>query len=58
VPVGDEKVAVIFMLQRDPVLEYAVVVTEMELTCGPHAGQHAVIVTGDRTQLNLPIALA
>ena len=37
-PVSDEKEAVMFMLQLDPVLEYAVVVTEMELTCGPHAG--------------------
>ena len=41
VPVGDEEIALVLVLQVDPVLERAVVVAEMQLAGGPHAGQNS-----------------
>jgi len=44
VPVGDEIQAQVFGLQAHPVLEHAVVVTEVQASRGPHAGEDAGFV--------------
>src|SRR6185369_149955 len=41
VPVGDEEVALVLVLQVDPVLERAVVIAEVQLTGRPHPGQNS-----------------
>ena len=43
-PVGDEEVAFVLILQLDPILERAVIVAEMQLTGRAHAGQHASVL--------------
>src|SRR5262249_58232472 len=42
VPIGNEVQALEFVLQPDPVLEDAVIVTEMQCTRRPHAGENAI----------------
>ena len=42
-PVSDEKITLIFVLQLDPVLENTVIVTEMQPTGGAHATQHTFL---------------
>jgi hypothetical protein len=44
VPVGDEEQAQVLGLEPGPVLEDAVVVTEVEASGGPHAGKDAGFV--------------
>ncbi len=39
VPVGDEEQAGMLRLQPDPVLQHAVVVAQVQGTCGAHAGE-------------------
>jgi hypothetical protein len=41
-PVGYEKVAVVVVLQADPVVKGTHVVAEMQFAGGPHATQHAL----------------
>src|SRR5260370_7715003 len=43
-PIGDEEKAFVLVLQFDPILESAVVVAQMQLARGPHAGQHASVL--------------
>jgi hypothetical protein len=38
-PVGDEEVALVLVLEIDPVLERAMIVAKMQLTRGPHTGK-------------------
>ena len=40
-PVGDEEIALVLVLQLDPVLECAMVVAKMQLTRRPHAGKNS-----------------
>ena len=44
VPIGDEEVALILVLQFDPILEGAVIVAEMQLSGRAHPRQHASIL--------------
>ena len=41
VPVGDEEIALVLVLQLDPVLERAVIVAEMQLAGRPHSGKNS-----------------
>ena len=50
VPVGDEEVALVLVLQLDPVLERAVVVAEMQRAGRAHAGQDTSVVCSIRAQ--------
>src|SRR5882672_3092474 len=43
-PIGDEEKAFVLVLQLDPILERTVVIAQMQLARGPHAGQHASIL--------------
>ena len=42
VPVRDEKQALVFMLQPDPIFEYAMVVAKMQASGGAHTRQHTI----------------
>ena len=53
-PVGDEKVAVVVVLQAYPVVEGAHVVAEMQFAGGPHAAQHALELLNDSGLDSLP----
>ncbi len=50
VDIGDEEIALVLVLQLHPVLERAVIVTQMECTCRSHAGQDASVGGGSRAQ--------
>ncbi len=50
VPVGDEEEALVLVLQPHPVLEHAVVVTEVQAAGRPHARQDALVLRGDGIQ--------
>ena len=41
VPVGDEEIALVLVLEIDPVFERAMVVAEMQLTRRPHSGKNS-----------------
>ena len=41
VPVGDEEIALVLVLEIDPVLERAMVVAKMQLTRRPHPGKNS-----------------
>jgi hypothetical protein len=41
-PIGDEEKARVLVLQLDPVLECAVIVTNMERTGRAHTGQNSI----------------
>ncbi len=45
-PVGDEKQALIFVLQVQPVFQHTVVVAQMKAPGGAHAGENTVGVHG------------
>ena len=45
-PVGDEEIAFVLVLQLDPVLQRAVVVAQMQHAGRAHTGQHAPILNG------------
>jgi hypothetical protein len=45
-PVSDEKVAFVLVLQLDPILEGAMVISQVQLARGPHAREHAPILNG------------
>ena len=40
-PVRDEEIALVLVLEVDPVLERAMVVAKMQLTCRPHSGKNS-----------------
>src|SRR5450631_697624 len=46
VPVRDEKIALILILKLDPILQGAVIVAQVQLSCGTHAGQDAPVLYG------------
>src|SRR5882762_412111 len=46
VPIGDEEVALVLVLQFDPILERAMVVAEMQQSAGAHAGEDSSILDG------------
>jgi hypothetical protein len=50
VPVGNEKEALIFVLQLHPVLQDPVIVTEMQTPGGTHAGQDTGVLRSDSSQ--------
>jgi len=45
-PVGDEKQALVFVLQAQPVFEHAMVVAKVQAPGGAHAGENAVGIHG------------
>src|SRR5271155_4549402 len=47
-PVRDEEIALVLILQLDPILERAVIVAEMQHAARPHAGKHPAILDGTR----------
>jgi hypothetical protein len=49
-PVGDEKIAFVLVLEPDPVFEHAMIVAEMQAPGGPHARENPLVLTGNRTQ--------
>ena len=51
-PVGDEKQALVLVLQLDPVLQHAVIVAEMQRAGRAHAGQDAIREHGRNLQSN------
>ena len=50
VPVGDEEIALVLVLEPGPVHEHAAIVTEVEAPGGPHARKDALLVAGDGSQ--------
>ncbi len=49
-PVGDEEIALVFVLQPQPVLQHAVVVAQVQTAGRPHTGQHAALPGIQRAQ--------
>ncbi len=43
-PIGDEEIAFVLVLQLDPILEGAVIIAEVQQPGGPHAGEHPPIL--------------
>ena len=50
VPVGDEEVAFVFVLQLHPILQDTMVMAEVQTASGAHAGKDALVLTGYGTQ--------
>jgi hypothetical protein len=43
VVIGDEKVALVFVLQSNPIVQNAVQVSKMQTACWPHARKYSLI---------------
>ena len=54
-PIGDEKKALIFVLQAHPVLQHAVIVAEVQLPGRTHARQDALMFTGNSAHAPAPL---
>ena len=46
VPIGNEEIAFVLVLQLDPILQRAVKIAQVQLAGRPHAGEHAAILNG------------
>ena len=51
VPVGDEEIALVLVLEPHPVLQHAPVVSEMQLPGRTHPGNHPLMLSRNRAQM-------